>query len=114
MVTTTLIAPRARIAVRDEEWLVRRVDPSSDGGRLLTCDGVSDLVRGQSSLFLTALEGPIEDIRHQVTGDFKERRTIKLTPQASAAEEAAYQACSPSVSPRVVRTEAASSRSCNA
>jgi hypothetical protein len=46
--------------VRDEEWLVRRVDPSSDGGRLLTCDGVSDLVRGQSSLFLTALEGPIE------------------------------------------------------
>jgi hypothetical protein len=31
---------------------VRRVDPSSDGGRLLTCDGVSDLVRGQSSLFL--------------------------------------------------------------
>jgi hypothetical protein len=31
-----------------------------------------------------------KDIRHQVTGDFKERRTIKLTPQASAAEEAAY------------------------
>jgi hypothetical protein len=33
-----------------------------------------------------------KDIRHQVTGDFKERRTIKLTPQASAAEEAAYRA----------------------
>ena len=33
--------------------------PASDGGRLLTCDGVSDLVRGQASLFLTALEGPI-------------------------------------------------------
>jgi SNF2 family DNA or RNA helicase len=58
-VTNTPIAPGARIVVRDEEWLVRRVDPSSDGGRLLTCDGVSDLVRGQSSLFLTALEGPI-------------------------------------------------------
>ena len=58
--TNTLIAPGARIVVRDEEWLVRRVDPSNDGGRLLTCDGVSDLVRGQSSLFLTALEGPIE------------------------------------------------------
>ena len=53
------MAPGARIVVRDEEWLVRRVDPASDGGRLLTCDGVSDLVRGQSSLFLTALEGPI-------------------------------------------------------
>jgi hypothetical protein len=58
MVPTTPIAPGARIVVRDEEWLVRRVDPSSDGGRLLTCDGVSDLVRGQSSLFLTALGGP--------------------------------------------------------
>jgi superfamily II DNA or RNA helicase len=60
MVTNTPMAPGARIVVRDEEWLVRRVDPASDGGRLLTCDGVSDLVRGQSSLFLTALEGPIE------------------------------------------------------
>jgi hypothetical protein len=39
---------------------VRRVDPASDGERLLTCDGVSDLVRGQSSLFLTALEDHIE------------------------------------------------------
>lgn len=28
-----LIAPGARIVVRDEEWLVRRVDPSSDDGR---------------------------------------------------------------------------------
>jgi hypothetical protein len=59
MVTHTLMAPGARIVVRDEEWLVRRVDPSSDGVRLLTCDGVSDLVRGQTSLFLTTLEGPI-------------------------------------------------------
>jgi len=58
-VTHTPMAPGARIVVRDEEWLVRRVDPASDGGRLLTCDGVSDLVRGQASLFLTALEGPI-------------------------------------------------------
>jgi hypothetical protein len=60
MVTRTSIAPGTRIVVRDEEWLVRRVDSSSDGGRLLTCDGVSDLMRRQSSLFLTALEGPIE------------------------------------------------------
>jgi superfamily II DNA or RNA helicase len=50
-------APGARVVVRDEEWLVRRVDPSSDGGYLLNCDGVSDLVRGRSALFLTKLEG---------------------------------------------------------
>lgn len=50
-------APGARVVVRDEEWLVRRVDPSSDGGYLLHCDGVSDLVRGRGALFLTQLEG---------------------------------------------------------
>src|SRR6266446_4345429 len=33
-----------------------------------------------------------KDIRHQVTGDFKERHTVRLTPQASSAEEAAYRA----------------------
>jgi superfamily II DNA or RNA helicase len=36
------------------------VDPSSDGGELLTCEGVSDLVRGRSSQFLTKLEGDVQ------------------------------------------------------
>jgi superfamily II DNA or RNA helicase len=53
-------APGARAVIRDEEWLIRRADPSVDGGWLLTCDGISELVRGQSSLFLTALEDAIE------------------------------------------------------
>jgi hypothetical protein len=47
-------APGSRAEIRDEEWLIRRVDPSADGGWLLTCDGISDLVRGQSSRFLNA------------------------------------------------------------
>ena len=51
------LAPGARVLIRDEEWLVRRIDPSADGGELLTCDGVSDLVRGRGALFLTKLEG---------------------------------------------------------
>lgn len=54
------IAPGARAVIRDEEWLIRRLDPSSDGGYLLTCDGISDLVRGQTALFLTHLEDSIE------------------------------------------------------
>ena len=45
-------APGSRAVIRDEEWLIRRVDPATDGGWLLTCDGISDLVRGQSALFL--------------------------------------------------------------
>ena len=53
-------APGSRAVIRDEEWLIRRVDPSTDGGWLLTCDGISDLVRGQGALFLTKLEDQIE------------------------------------------------------
>ena len=54
------LAPGARILIRDEEWLVRRVDPSSDGGNLLVCDGLSELVRGRSAEFLTQLEDRVE------------------------------------------------------
>jgi superfamily II DNA/RNA helicase len=53
-------APGARVVIRDEEWLVRRVDPSSDGGHLLSCDGVSELVRGRAAQFLTELEDEIK------------------------------------------------------
>ncbi|MBR8239313.1 DEAD/DEAH box helicase [Burkholderia sp. AU42008] len=53
-------APGSRALIRDEEWLIRRVDPTTDGGWLLSCDGISELVRGQSALFLTELEGHIE------------------------------------------------------
>lgn len=53
-------APGSRAVIRDEQWLIRRVDSSTDSGWLLTCDGISDLVRGQSALFLTELEDHIE------------------------------------------------------
>lgn len=53
-------APGSRVVIRDEEWLIRRVDPAADGGWVLSCDGVSDLVQGQSPLFLTTLEKQIE------------------------------------------------------
>ena len=52
-------APGARGVIRDEEWLVRRVDPSTDGGHLISCDGVSELVRGRSPQFLSKLEDEI-------------------------------------------------------
>ena len=53
-------APGSRALIRDEEWLIRRADPTVDGGWLLTCDGISDLVRGKDALFLTTLEDKIE------------------------------------------------------
>ena len=72
-------APGARILVRTEEWLVRRVDPSADGGHLLTCDGLSELVRGQAALFLTELEERIEILDPATT-----RLTADLSPQYAA------------------------------
>jgi SNF2 family DNA or RNA helicase len=52
--------PGSRVVIRDEEWLIRRADPAADGGWLLSCDGISELVQGQSPLFLTELEDHIE------------------------------------------------------
>jgi superfamily II DNA or RNA helicase len=52
-------APGLRVEIRDAEWRVKRVDPSSDGGHLLTCEGLSEMVRGRESLFLTRLEKQI-------------------------------------------------------
>ncbi len=49
-------APGARVVVRDTEWLVRRVDKSSTGGKALTCVGLSELVRDKEAIFITDLE----------------------------------------------------------
>jgi len=48
--------PGMRIALRDAEWRIDRVDVPSHGGRLLTCTGQSELVRGRTARFLTDLE----------------------------------------------------------
>ena len=47
------------VVIRDEEWLVRQVD-QQDGGYTLTCDGVSELVRGVEGKFHTLLEDDIQ------------------------------------------------------
>ena len=47
--------PGARVLVRAAEWIVRRVD-HAPGGYQVTCDGVSELVRGREMVFLSALD----------------------------------------------------------
>lgn len=49
-------APGLRIELRDAEWRVLRVDATSDGGHLLTCEGLSEMVRGCEATFLTTLD----------------------------------------------------------
>jgi hypothetical protein len=49
-------APSLRVELRDAEWRIKRVDHTNDGGYLLTCEGLWELVRGREGLFLTGLE----------------------------------------------------------
>ena len=54
------MAPGARVVIRDAEWVIRKVDMSSDGGYQLTCDGISELVQNKTGIFLTNLEDDIQ------------------------------------------------------
>jgi len=56
MDSDAIYAPGARVEIRDCEWIVRRADPSDDGGYVLHVDGLSELVIGKSAQFLTELE----------------------------------------------------------
>lgn len=58
--TNTHYAQGMRIVIRDVEWVIQKVDYSSDGGHLITCEGISELVRGKEGRFLTSLEGDVE------------------------------------------------------
>ncbi|WP_285163556.1 DEAD/DEAH box helicase [Shewanella goraebulensis] len=59
-IETKNYAPGMRIVIRDAEWVIQKVDPTSDGGSLITCEGISELVRGHEGRFLTTLEEYID------------------------------------------------------
>lgn len=54
------IAPGARVVVRDAEWLVRKVDRTSTGGRALTVVGITELVKDKEAIFLDKIDKNIE------------------------------------------------------
>src|SRR6266545_416077 len=56
----SVLAPGARVLVRDAEWLVRRVDRTSTGGQALSVVGTSELVRDKEAIFLTEVEKKID------------------------------------------------------
>ena len=53
---TNLLAPGARIVVRDAEWLVQNVDRTSTGGQAMNVVGISELVRNKEAIFLTEID----------------------------------------------------------
>lgn len=48
--------PGQRVVIRDAEWVIRRVDLLADGGYQLTCDGISNFVKGKEAIYLTTYE----------------------------------------------------------
>ncbi len=52
-----------RIVVRDAEWVVRKSDPTVDGGYLIECEGISELVRGKEGRFIIPRFGKADSSR---------------------------------------------------
>ena len=79
-VKTVEYAPGMRVLVRDEEWIVKKVEQNPMGGAALHCIGVTPLVKDRSAIFLTALDEarPVDPAAVQLTVDTSPayRRTL--------------------------------------
>jgi len=62
-----VIAPGARIQCRDAEWLVRNVQVTRQGERLLDVVGVSPYLQDQTALFLEPLEPDLKVLQPEDT-----------------------------------------------
>ena len=49
-------APGMRAVIRDEEWLIKKIETNSLGHQVLQCVGITPLVRHRDTIFLTDLE----------------------------------------------------------
>ncbi len=49
-------APGARIIVRDAQWLVRKVERTRNGGHVIHCTGLCEIVRDREARFMTSIE----------------------------------------------------------
>ena len=57
----TEYAPGMRLIIRDEEWMIKKIETNKIGKQALTCIGISPLVKDKEAIFLTDLEA-IEEI----------------------------------------------------
>ena len=49
-------APGMRAIIRDEEWMIKKIETNSLGNKALYCVGISSLVKDREAIFLTDLE----------------------------------------------------------
>jgi hypothetical protein len=64
------LAPGARVSIRDEEWLIRRIDRTSSDSAVLRVFGLSPLAEGKEARFIDSIErenGEISIVDHSKT-----------------------------------------------
>jgi superfamily II DNA or RNA helicase len=52
----TEFSPGMRVVIRDEEWMIKKVDTNTLGKKSISCIGISRLVKDYETVFLTDLE----------------------------------------------------------
>lgn len=52
----TEFSPGMRVIIRDEEWMIKKVDTNTLGRKSICCIGISRLVKNHEAIFLTDLE----------------------------------------------------------
>ncbi|MFA7087383.1 MAG: DEAD/DEAH box helicase [Aliarcobacter sp.] len=62
-----LYAPGMRVLIRDEEWVIKKVENNTLGKQTLHVQGISRLVKGRDAIFLADLEKSIDVIHPSET-----------------------------------------------
>lgn len=70
----TEYAPGMRVVIRDEEWMIKKIENNNLGNKALYCVGVSPLVKDREQIFLSDLE----------TVEIVDPAKVKLVPDDSA------------------------------
>ncbi|EGC02171.1 DEAD/DEAH box helicase [Ruminococcus albus] len=73
-------APGMRLIIRDEEWMIKKIDTNEIGAKALTCIGISPLVKDKEAIFLDDLEkiDPVDPTKVRLIKDNSPKYTKSL------------------------------------
>lgn len=90
-------APGMRTIIRDEEWMVKKVEKNNMGNNALYCVGVSPLVKDKEAVFLTDLEEIAvvdpKDVKLVIDGSSFFRRTQLYLVSAICSTDKSSKGC---------------------
>lgn len=73
-------APGMRLIIRDEEWMIKKIDTNEIGTQVLNCIGISPLVKDKEAIFLDDLEkiDPVDPTKVRLIKDDSPKYTKSL------------------------------------